>query len=174
MSPRAVDQFTGRAAELGVRVTPVKTSGELSETVAAIAAERSWCAWTDPLVDPIRPKGARAAPAQADVSIVRADVGIAETGTVGLVHGAGRPRAVALLPPTQIVLLESSQVVDSVGEALGRFFSVEGTVPSNLVFVTGPSRTADIELRQLTGVHSPKEIDVVILNVVERDDVEHD
>lgn len=165
MSSQLVAQFSDRATALGVRVTLVDTVGELGESVTAIADGRPWCAWGDPLIEANVPAGAQAAPAQADVSIVHADVGIAETGSLGFVHGAGRPRAVALLPPAQIVLLEKSRIVGTVSDALQLFYAAgdDAPVPASFVLVTGPSRTADIELHPLTGVHSAKEIDVVLL-----------
>lgn len=97
-----------------------------------------------------------AAAAGAEVSLIVADVGVADTGQVGFAHGAARPRDVALLPDRQIVLLPRDALVGSLAEALAR---VRG--PS-VVFIAGPSRTADIEQRHMLGVHAPRTLDVVL------------
>ena len=95
--------------------------------------------------------------ASADVSLIVADVGIAETGQIGFAHNERRPREVALLPDRQIVLLETTNLVLSAIEALHK---LKGN-PS-IVLVAGPSRTADIEQRMMLGAHAPRSLDVIV------------
>jgi L-lactate dehydrogenase complex protein LldG len=99
----------------------------------------------------------RARAAAAEVSLIVADVGIAETGQIGFAHSARRPREVALLPNRQIALLPRENLVLSANEALQR---LRGS-PS-IVLIAGPSRTADIEQRMMLGVHAPRSLDVIV------------
>jgi L-lactate utilization protein LutC len=124
------------------------------ELVGAAAVAR----WADPVLDGIAAQEAE--PAAAEVSLVVADVAVAQTGTVALRHGAGRPRAVGLLPTRQVALLPASGLVADMAAALERFLVDDP--PSNVVFVAGPSRTADIEQRTILGVHAPRELDVIL------------
>jgi L-lactate dehydrogenase complex protein LldG len=99
--------------------------------------------------------------------ITGADAAIAESGSIALVSGPGRGRLASLLPPLHIALLSASRIVRSLPEALDllarsfgpTFFSDR----SNVVFVSGPSRTADIELSLTLGVHGPRAVHVVIV-----------
>ena len=94
------------------------------------------------------------------MSLVAADAGVAQTGQIALVHHSGRARATDLLPERQIALLEASALCHTLSEALARLFA-DGA-PGNVVLVAGPSRTADIEQRSIRGVHSPRELDVIV------------
>ena len=102
-----------------------------------------------------------AAPAEAEVSLIRADVAVAETGAIGFAHGPGRPRAAGLLPDRQVALLARRDLVTTMAEALRRFYGA-GAAPANVVFAAGPSRTADIEQRMMLGVHAPRSLDVIL------------
>ncbi len=95
------------------------------------------------------------------VGLTGAQGGLADTGTLALVSGPGRGRLASLLPPVHIALLPAQKLFP----ALPAFLAANPTVASegsNLVFITGPSRTADIELTLSMGVHGPKEIHVII------------
>ena len=97
---------------------------------------------------------------RASVGITGALAGIADTGTLALVSSSMRPRLASLLPPTHIALLPSARLFPN----MASFFAAHPDVTrdaSNLVFVTGPSRTADIELTLQRGVHGPKFLHVV-------------
>jgi L-lactate dehydrogenase complex protein LldG len=103
------------------------------------------------------------------VCISGADAGIAESGTLLLRSGAGRGRLASLLAPVHIAVLRAPQLVRGLGEALA---AVQARSPdlfadsSNLTLITGPSRTADIELTLTLGVHGPREIHVVLIDDV--------
>jgi hypothetical protein len=97
----------------------------------------------------------------AEVSLILAQVGVAETGALGIVHSPTRPREVALLPDRQIALLRASDLVSSMEIALTRLFGANET-PHSVIFIAGPSRTADIEQRMMLGVHAPRSLDVIV------------
>ena len=110
----------------------------------------------------------RAEIAQADVGVTGADVAIAETGTLVLLSGSGRPRSTALLPPYHVALFDRHALVDSL-EHLGVLLEAwhDGPSPASrgaaIHCITGPSRTADIELTLTRGVHGPREVHAVFI-----------
>ena len=123
-----------------------------------LIGEATVAAWADDALAGIAT--AHAPPATAEASLIAADAGVADTGQIAFVHRAGRPRAAGLLPERQVALLSAASVVVSVADALARLFA-DG-VPGNVVFVAGPSRTADIEQRSIRGVHAPRELEVIV------------
>jgi len=96
-----------------------------------------------------------------DIGISRAQAGIAETGTLLLDSSRERHRLVSLVPPVHIAILDASQIVGTLGEALSMVLQDQQVSPI-VTLVTGPSRTADIELTLAIGVHGPQELYVVI------------
>ncbi len=106
-------------------------------------------------------KAALAALDGVRVGLTGAQGGLADTGTLALVSGPGRGRLASLLPPVHIALLPTQKLYPS----LPAFLAANPTAvveSSNLVLITGPSRTADIELTLSMGVHGPKEIHVIV------------
>jgi len=103
----------------------------------------------------------------ATVCISGVDAGIAESGSLLLRHGPGRPRLASLLAPYHIAVLRSGQIVRGLGDALAQARARHGsdifTDTSNLTLITGPSRTADIEMTLSLGIHGPQEIHVVLV-----------
>ena len=110
----------------------------------------------------------RAIAARADLGLTGVDLAIAETGTLVLVSGAGRPRSTSLLPPCHIAVFDRTALVESlrqVGVVLEAWHG-DGTPPARgavINFITGPSRTADIELTLTRGVHGPKEVHAIFV-----------
>jgi L-lactate dehydrogenase complex protein LldG len=94
--------------------------------------------------------------------ITAATLGIAETGSLVLqnVPGQGR-RAATLVPDIHICLLQSSNVVETVPEALARLAQTSH-LPTT--FISGPSATADIEMTRIKGVHGPRFLYVVLID----------
>jgi len=107
----------------------------------------------------------------AAVGISGVDVAIAESATMLLVSGPGRGRLASLLPPMHIALLPEQRIVRTLPQALDRLSSEFGAGlfrdRSNLTCITGPSRTADIELSLTLGVHGPREIHAVVIKGIE-------
>lgn len=99
--------------------------------------------------------------ADADLGVT-ACVGVAvETGSVLLEAGESDRRAVSLLPWRHLVLATPDQLLPTVSDLMKRWQEVSGE--GNAVFVTGPSRTADIEKELVLGVHGPQEVIVAVL-----------
>lgn len=99
--------------------------------------------------------------ARADVGLSTADWAIAETGSLVLSSGPGRGRSVTLLPPTYVAVLPAARVLRTVAEAIGKYAG--STLPSNVCFHTGPSRSGDIEMSLVTGMHGPGDVHVVLV-----------
>ncbi len=98
--------------------------------------------------------------AQADAGITGADTALAETGTLVLSSAASRARATSLLPPVHIVLLPASKLLPGIFTFVQQR---QGEMPANLMFISGPSKTADIEQTLVTGVHGPKRLIVIVI-----------
>jgi L-lactate utilization protein LutC len=134
-----------RLAEAGVAVAPCPAGAATAEERAAF----------------------REAAAAADLGLTGADLGLAASGSVLLRSGPGRARSVSLLPPLHVALLRRDGLVPGLAEtvaALAAWSREPGTAGgANLVLVTGPSRTADIELILTRGVHGPRELHVVLV-----------
>ena len=98
---------------------------------------------------------------KADVGITSAQAGIAETGTLVLDSSVERNRLVSLVPPIHIAILDASRIYQTLGETLAALQSGAEVSPA-ITFITGPSRTADIELTLAIGVHGPQELYVIV------------
>ncbi len=95
-----------------------------------------------------------------DVGITTAQAAIAETGTLVLVSTEERHRLVSLVPPVHIAIVDASKIHETLGEALDLIHKTE--ISPAVTFITGPSRTADIELTLTVGVHGPQELYVIV------------
>jgi L-lactate dehydrogenase complex protein LldG len=104
------------------------------------------------------------------VSLTPCLAAIAETGTLMLVSGAETPTTLNFLPDTHIVLVRGEQVVASYEDGWdlvrARASGVSGTLPRTINFITGPSRTGDIEQRIQLGAHGPRRLHIILLEPV--------
>lgn len=96
-----------------------------------------------------------------DVGITTAQAAIADTGTLVLDSARERHRLVSLVPPVHIAIVDAATIFQTLGEALA-FIHQNGNISPAVTFVTGPSRTADIELTLAIGVHGPQELYVIV------------
>jgi L-lactate dehydrogenase complex protein LldG len=95
--------------------------------------------------------------------ITGADAGLVESGSIVLRSGPGRPRSASLLAETHIVILPVVRLFRSLPHYLAQHPGAVGGI-SNLVVVTGPSRTGDIEQQLTLGVHGPQALHVVLVS----------
>jgi L-lactate dehydrogenase complex protein LldG len=96
-----------------------------------------------------------------DIGITGAQTAIAETGTFVLESESERNRLASLLPPVHICVLDAKDIRATMGEILD---AVQENLSRTVTFITGQSRTSDIELTLALGVHGPRELHVVIID----------
>jgi L-lactate dehydrogenase complex protein LldG len=97
-----------------------------------------------------------------DVGVTGALGGLAESGSLILSHGQGRPRMASLIPDVHIALLDVTTIHRTLAHWAHR--NADSAVETtNLVLVTGPSRTGDIEQQLNLGVHGPRHLHVVLI-----------
>jgi L-lactate dehydrogenase complex protein LldG len=97
-----------------------------------------------------------------DAGITWASAGIAETGSLILWPTAREPRLMSLLPPVHIALVEEDSIRDTLADLMvAHRWAMR--MPTNIVVVSGPSKTADIEQTLAFGVHGPRELIVLVI-----------
>jgi L-lactate dehydrogenase complex protein LldG len=105
--------------------------------------------------------------ARADLGVTAVDYALADTGTLVLLSGEGRARSVSLLPPLHVAILDAEKILPGLDEFFGLYGFDDGSsvrrLNSAVTFITGPSRTADIELTLVVGVHGPQELHVILV-----------
>ncbi len=193
-----LERFRAEAEAVGTVVhhaTSVDAAGEIVLRLAAAREARRVATWRRSRLGPISAVAARLADAglevfdgapepgagarpgagierlaAAEIGLTAADLAVAETGSLVLASGAGKGRAVSLLPACHVALFGPGQLVGTLEEAgvvLEAWHATdEGAAGANIVFVTGPSRTADIELTLTRGVHGPKEVHAVFIDAL--------
>ncbi|MFQ5783668.1 MAG: lactate utilization protein C [Alphaproteobacteria bacterium] len=167
--------FVAMAEEVSASIARVGAPEDVPGAIAAYLGEHNLPAKAarapDPALDIIpwdaRPLlSLRRGPAQADdaAGITGAFAGIAETGTLMLVSGAEHPSTLNFLPDTHIVVVNCGQVVGTYEEGWARLRARDGSMPRTVAFVTGPSRTADIEQTIHLGAHGPRRLHIVLVD----------
>jgi L-lactate dehydrogenase complex protein LldG len=169
-----IDLFVALAEEVQATVTRVNSLDEVPKTVARYLADENLPAELllapDPFLDRIpwdvRPllkiRRGRAG-AEDAVSLTPCFAAIAETGTLMLVSGAETPTMLNFLPDTHIVVVRGDQIVATYEDSWDRL-RVRGGLPRAVNFITGPSRTGDIEQRIELGAHGPRRLHIVIVD----------
>lgn len=103
------------------------------------------------------------------VGVTSAFAGIAETGTLMLVSAPDNPTTLNLLPDNHIVVMTTEKVMGSYEDAWSALRDAQSkrksktTMPRTVCFVTGPSRSADIEQTLLLGAHGPRRLHIVLV-----------
>lgn len=97
-----------------------------------------------------------------DAAVTTTRGGIAETGTLVLFPDVDEPRLASLLPPIHVALVNAGDIADTLGEVMAAQGWAQA-MPTNLLLISGPSKTADIEQTLAYGVHGPKQLVVLVL-----------
>jgi L-lactate dehydrogenase complex protein LldG len=98
------------------------------------------------------------------VGITGVFLGIAETGTLMLLSGPQTPATVSLLPETHVAVVEAGRIVATMEQAWDRLRVERGALPRAVNFISGPSRTADIEQTVTLGAHGPYRVLIIIVS----------
>lgn len=104
--------------------------------------------WKDTLFDAV------------DAGFTDVRCGIAETGTLVLWPDSDQPRSMSLVPPIHIVLFDTACLHSNFHQAM-QALKMQADMPTNVVLISGPSKTADIQLTLAYGAHGPRELIVL-------------
>ena len=172
---RRIGLFVEMAEKAAASVTRVEASGEVPTAVTAYLARHEsqgtvalapdeavrGLPWQDTGLE------VHVGPAEPDdvASVTPVFAGIAETGTLMTVSGAHHPTTLNLLPESHIAVLRADRIVGSYEEAwqLLRQESGKELMPRTVLWITGPSRSADIEQTLLMGAHGPRRLHIVLV-----------
>lgn len=182
-----IKQFESELTKVGGRfhkANSVEAAIAYIEEVASTLQARSIIAWDTGLIDDLdfssrlEAKGVRfiteasggqfnQTAAAADIGISGIDYALADTGTLVLLAGKGRARSISLLPPVHVALMRANQIISGLDDLFPLMHyerEIEGgDLESAITLITGPSRTADIELTLVIGVHGPQQLHIVLL-----------
>ena len=98
------------------------------------------------------------------VGLTTAYAGIAETGTLMLLSAPETPTTLAFLPETSLVALSAERIVRAYEDAFALLRAERGALPRSLNFITGPSRSGDIEQTLQLGAHGPRRLCVLLVD----------
>jgi L-lactate dehydrogenase complex protein LldG len=97
------------------------------------------------------------------IGITETFCGIAETGTLLLHSGVNHYSTTSLLPETHIAILRVDRIVERMEQAFALMQSELGQLPRATNFISGPSRTADIEQTIVIGAHGPRRVHIILV-----------
>ena len=175
-----INLFVAMAEEVQATVARIPSSAAIPDAVARYLADENLPAELimapDPDLDEIpwesRPllciRRGRAEAADA-VSLTPCVAAVAETGTLMLASGPGSPTTLNFLPDTHIVLVHADQIVATYEDGWDRLRATTGgsgaamELPRAVNFITGPSRTGDIEQRIVLGAHGPRRLHILVV-----------
>ena len=181
-------QFESELTRVGGRfhrATTAESAFHYIEQVASVRQAKRIIAWETQVIDDIdlsgklEEKGIEVltetadrefipAAAASDVGVSGVDFALADTGTLVLLARKGQARSISLLPPVHIAVMKPEQLLSGLSDLFPLLRSEAeaegGDLSSAITFITGPSRTADIELTLVVGVHGPQQLHVVLLD----------
>ena len=156
--------FLENAAKAAAGAHSVSGAGDLPAAIGRVVAIDSpvYCPGMTELemaAAPLFP--VRAAEVEAAAVTVEEVFGaIAETGTIVCSSAGGRAVQAGLLPAHHVAIVRRERIFGTLDDL---FAAVSAAPPTNLTLVTGPSRTADIELTLAIGVHGPEKLDIILV-----------
>lgn len=98
----------------------------------------------------------------SEFSVIHARCGVSSHGVVCVLSSKEQPRMLSLAPTLCIILLKKENVVRSMSEAFALVKKENEVLPNNILFIAGPSRTADIELITVFGVHGSQKVHLIL------------
>jgi L-lactate dehydrogenase complex protein LldG len=179
-----IGQFIEEVTKVNGSAKVVESEGKIRNSIMRLVEEHgstSFTIWESDLLKKINlkefleRKGLKfASPdekeevATVDIGITEADFAIADMGTLVLIANDRQPRSVSLIPPIHAAILRPNVIFRDIhhlfaflSDSIAKVRSIE-EITSCMTFITGPSKTADIELTLTLGVHGPKELFVLV------------
>ena len=163
-------RFANKALSLASSVERVGGSDEVPAAVARYLAEHglpsqavvtgdvAGLAWAGAGID----VAARGAVDADKIGISGCFCAIAETGTLMLLSGPQTPASVSLLPETHIAVVPVGRIVATMEDAFALLRAEQGALPRAVNFISGPSRTGDIEQTIVLGAHGPCRVHLIL------------
>ena len=180
--PALVEQFEAALLRVGGRFAVAASAQEVCERIADIAAAtraKRAVGWQSALLERLGVAGRLAElgvdfttagradkaafvgeAAAAGLGITAVDYALADSGTLCLLAAKGQPRTASLLPPVHVAVLRPRQIIRGLDDLFALLPANE--LSSAVTLITGPSRTADIELTLVVGVHGPQQLHVIL------------
>jgi L-lactate dehydrogenase complex protein LldG len=165
-----VHRFRVEAEALGIECYVESLLADVHRRLAALIEGRRVLSW-DPaqlpyqtgtqMADALLGQAPRAALALAGVGVTGCDAAVAETASLVMFSAPGRSRAVSLLPPFHVAIVERARLLPSMAEVF-EIYRDRLNDSAACTFITGPSRTADIELTLTLGIHGPGRVAVIV------------
>jgi L-lactate dehydrogenase complex protein LldG len=164
ISDEIVAQFTANASKAAANVVVAQSPEELPGLFETIAGGKT------PVFCPSRTDlekelagvigGLTEDFANAALTVEEVFGGVAESGSIICSSADGKIVQAGLLPAQHVAVIRRERIFATMEELLASFGE---TPPTNITFITGPSRTADIELTLTIGVHGPERLDVIVI-----------
>lgn len=172
MTWELLPRFLEQCVRMSSTVDQVATLADVPASVARFLTEHRLpmhaVAWPEIARLDWSPVGVRVEdrPARGDdlVGITGSHLALAETGTLMLLSGQHTPAATSLLPETHIAVVRRDRIVRAMEEAWALTRQELEVLPRAVNFVSGPSRTADIEGQLQLGAHGPYRVHVIVTN----------
>ena len=170
-----ITAFCDEAARVGTTVARVPSSAAVPAAVADYLAEHDLAADIRLAPDPfladlpwseqaaLSTSAGPARPTDA-VSVTATATAAAETGTLVLASGPESPTTLNFLPDTHIAVLLAETIVGAYEATWSAVRAADGPLPRVVNWITGPSRTADIEQTLLIGIHGPRRQHIVLID----------
>ena len=165
-----LNRFEQEARALGVAVYVESSAADVRARVAELTDGLLVLTWNpehlgfgigNVFSDALRGSAPIEQQALAAVGVTGCDAAIAETGTLAMIGAPGRSRTVSLLPPLHVAVVARHQLCYTMAE----FFEAHRdqlAAAASCTFITGPSRTADIELTLTLGIHGPGRVTIIV------------
>lgn len=177
LAPRErVVLFCAMAEQLFASVKRLRRSDSVPNAVAAYLRENNLPAsirmGDDPRLlampwEKLRALEVKRGPSDGDdeTGISHAFAGVAETGTLVMVSGADNPTTINFLPEHHIVVIDAAEIEGDLEGALGRVRARygKGKMPRTVNFISGPSRSGDIEQKLILGAHGPRALHLIVV-----------
>jgi L-lactate dehydrogenase complex protein LldG len=165
-----VPRFKERAESLSSTVDQVASLADVPAAVhrylSRTALPLKGACWPELAELPWSAAGLQMEPRPANgedkVGLTGAYCAIAETGTLMLLSGERTDMVTSLLPDTHIAVVPLSRIVRSLEDGWDRLRREHGRLPRQVAFVSGPSRTADIEMTLVLGIHGPYRVHIIL------------
>jgi len=173
-----VKLFAEKSKMLTTRFYPVASKEEAFKTIKEIAAQEDWksigshhselndsavqatglpCLWTDSGYDKTELE-------KVDAGITGCDALIAQTGSAFVSTKSAGGRALSILPPHHVIIATKEQLLSDLPAAYAYMQKkYEGSFPSMMTLISGPSRTGDIERILVLGAHGPKKLSIILI-----------